>query len=69
MQERQQLLQLEVTDLQRQRNEMAARVEEMTLEQVMCGHTSVEWCGGDDAEMSALGGRSNWLRNRCGMCS
>ena len=69
MQERQQLLQLEVTDLQRQRNEMAARVEEMTSEQVRKGgHKSVGQCGGDDAEMTALGGRRNWLRNRCGMC-
>ncbi|GAX79502.1 hypothetical protein CEUSTIGMA_g6943.t1 [Chlamydomonas eustigma] len=32
-QERQQLLQLEVTDLQRQRNEIAARVEELAAEQ------------------------------------
>ena len=33
-QERQQLLQLEVTDLQRQRNELTARIEELAAEQV-----------------------------------
>ena len=36
-QERQQLLQLEVTDLQRTRNELAARVDELAAEQVREG--------------------------------